>query len=96
MTLCNSIILMKLPDNTKIIGIVGVMLVEDVVTALSALVALRAVSAGVLLLGLHREDSSLLALGVLRLGLRQAPLADCARRASPLLPWRTYQRSQRA
>jgi hypothetical protein len=65
---------MKLPYNPTIIGIVGVVLVEDAVTVLSALVALGVVSTAVLLLGIHREDCSLLALGVLRLGLRQRRL----------------------
>jgi hypothetical protein len=62
---------MKLPNDPTIISIVGVTLVEDAVSVSHALVALGVVSTAVLLLGLHREDSSLLALGVLRLGLRQ-------------------------
>jgi hypothetical protein len=69
--LCHAILLMKLPNDPTIISIVGVTLVEDAVSVSHALVALGVVSTEVLLLGLHREDSSLLALGVLRLGLRQ-------------------------
>jgi hypothetical protein len=65
----HTIIFMKLLDNPTIISIVGVALVEDAVLASSALVTLRAVFVMVLLLGLHREDNSLLALGVLWLRL---------------------------
>jgi hypothetical protein len=60
---------MKLPNKPTIICIVGVTPVEDAVSASSALVMLRAVFTVVLLLGLRREDISLLALGVLWLGL---------------------------
>jgi hypothetical protein len=74
MALCNSILLMKPPDDPTIISIVGVALVEDAVTTSSALVTLRAVSAAVLPFGLRHEDNNLLALGVIRLGLRQRRL----------------------
>jgi hypothetical protein len=65
---------MKLPDNPTIIGIVGVVIVEDAITVSSALVPLGVVSTAVLLLRLRHEDSSLLALGFLWLGLRQRRL----------------------
>jgi hypothetical protein len=74
MALCQAILFMKLLDNPTIISIVGVVLVEDAVSVSFALVALGAVFTVVLLLGLHREDSSLLALGVLWLGLGQCCL----------------------
>jgi hypothetical protein len=67
--LFHTILFMKLSDNPTIVSIVGVTLVEYAVSASSAHVVLGAVSAVVLLLRLHREESSLLALGVLRLDL---------------------------
>jgi hypothetical protein len=58
---------MKLLDNPTIIGIVGVLFVEDAVAATSTFVALGVVPAALLMLGLLREDSSLLVLRVLGL-----------------------------
>jgi hypothetical protein len=72
MALCNSILLMKLLDDPTIISIVGVAFVEDVVTTSSTLVALRAVSMVVLLLGLWR------------LGLRQRRLRQIVHEEPPL------------
>jgi hypothetical protein len=68
-TLCHAILFMKLLNNLAIICIVGVAPMEDAVSASSALVTLGAVFTAMLLLGLRREDISLLALGVLWLGL---------------------------
>jgi hypothetical protein len=74
---------MELPDDPTIISIVGVTLVEDAVTASSALVTLGAVPMMVLLVGLRHEDSSLLALGVLRLGLWKRRLRQIVREEPP-------------
>jgi hypothetical protein len=65
----DTIFFMKLLDNPTIVGIVGVLFVEDAVAATSTFIALEAVPAALLMLRLHREDSSLLALGVLGLWL---------------------------
>jgi hypothetical protein len=61
----DSIFIMKLLDDPTIISIVGVPFVEDAVAASSTLVMLRAVPTMLLLVGLYREGSSLLALGIL-------------------------------
>jgi hypothetical protein len=74
---------MKLPDNPTIIGMMGVTLMEDAVTVSSALVTLGSVSTVVLLVGLRREDSSLLVLGVLRLGLRKRRLRQIMHEEPP-------------
>jgi hypothetical protein len=60
---------MKLLDNPTIIGIVGVLFMEDVVVATLTFIALEAVPAALLMLRFRREDGSLLALGVLGLRL---------------------------
>jgi hypothetical protein len=60
---------MELPDDPTMISIVGVALVEDAGAVPSTLVMLGAVPTMLLLVGLHREGSCLLALGILRLGL---------------------------
>jgi hypothetical protein len=65
----DTIFFVKLSDNPTIIGIVGVLLVEDAEAATSTFIALGAVPAVFLMLGLRREDSSLLTLGVLGLRL---------------------------
>jgi hypothetical protein len=65
----DTIFFMKLSGNPTIIGIMGVLFVEDAVAATSNFIALGAVPAVLLMLGLHRKDSSLLALGVLGLRL---------------------------
>jgi hypothetical protein len=65
----DTISFMKLSDNPTIVGIVGVLFVEDAVAAMSTFIALGAVSAALLMFGLRHEDSSLLALGVLGLWL---------------------------
>jgi hypothetical protein len=65
----DTIFLMKLSDNPTIVGIVGVLFMEDAVAATSTFIALGVVPASLLLLGFRREDGSLLALGVLGLRL---------------------------
>jgi hypothetical protein len=65
----DTIFFMKLVNNPTIVGIVGVLFMENAVAATSALVALRAVPAALLMLGFRREDGSFLALGVLGLQL---------------------------
>jgi hypothetical protein len=60
---------MKLLNNPTIVGIVGVLFVEDAVVTTSTFIALGAVPAALLMIRLRRKDSSLLALGVLGLRL---------------------------
>jgi hypothetical protein len=64
----DTIFFVKVLDNPTIVGIVGVLLVEDAEAAASTFIMLGAVPAVLFMLGLRREDSSLLTLGVL--GLR--------------------------
>jgi hypothetical protein len=66
----DTIFIMKLSDNPTIIGIVGVLFVEDVVALTLTFIALGAVLVALLMIRLRREDSSLLALGVFGLWLR--------------------------
>jgi hypothetical protein len=66
----DTIFFMKLPDNPTIVGIVGVLFLEDAVVTTLTLIALGVVPAVVLMIRLRREDCSLRALGVLRLRLR--------------------------
>jgi hypothetical protein len=61
----DSVFFMELLNAPTIISIVGVTLVEDAVAASSTLVTLGAVSAMLLLVGLRREGSCLIALGIL-------------------------------
>jgi hypothetical protein len=63
----DTIFFMKLSDNPTIVGIVGVLFVEDAVAVTSTFIALGVVPTVLLMLRLRREDSSLLALGVLGL-----------------------------
>jgi hypothetical protein len=65
----DTIFFMKLSDKPTIVGIVGVLLVENAVAATSTLVAFGAVPAALLMIWLHREDSGLLSLGVFGLWL---------------------------
>jgi hypothetical protein len=65
----DTIFFMKLLDKPTIVGIVGVLLVENAVAATSTLVAFGAVPTALLMIWLCREDSSLLSLGVLGLWL---------------------------
>jgi hypothetical protein len=81
----DTIFFMKLSDNPTIIGIVGVLFVEDVVAPTSTFVVLGAVPAALLMLGLRREDSSLLALRVLGLQLWGKCLRQVVHEEPPLL-----------
>jgi hypothetical protein len=81
----DTIFFMKLSDNPTIVGIVGVLFVEDEVAATSTFIALRAVPAALLMLGLRHEDSSLLALGVLGLQLWGKRLWQVVHEEPPLL-----------
>jgi hypothetical protein len=81
----DSILLVELLENPTIISIVGVTLVEDVVAASSSLNTLGVVLTMVLLVRLCREDISLLALAVLRLGLRERRLRKIVQEEPPLL-----------
>jgi hypothetical protein len=83
--LSDTIFFMKLLDNPTIVGIVGVLFVEDAVAATSTFVALGAVPVALLMLGLCREDSSLLALRVLGLRLWGKRLRQVVHEEPPLL-----------
>jgi hypothetical protein len=85
MTLGDTIFFMKFSDNPTIVGIVGVLFVEDAVATMSTFIALRAVPAALLMIRLHCEDSSLLALGVLGLRLRGKHLQQVVHEEPPLL-----------
>jgi hypothetical protein len=61
--------LVKLLDNPTIVGIVGVLLVDNAVAAMSTFIAIREVPTALLLIWLCRKDNSLLSLGVLGLRL---------------------------
>jgi hypothetical protein len=76
---------MELLDNPTVINMVGFMLVEDAVAVSSPLITLGVVPMMVLLIGLCREDNSLLALGVLRLGLRERYLRQIVHEEPPLV-----------
>jgi hypothetical protein len=76
---------MKLPDNPTIAGIVGVLFVEDAVAMMSTFIALGAVPAALLMIRLCREDSSLVALGVLGLRLWGKRLRQFVHEEPPLL-----------
>jgi hypothetical protein len=84
-TLGDTIFFMKLSDNPTIIGIVGVLFVEDAVAATSTFIALGAVPVALLMLGLRREDNSLLVLGVLGLRLWGKCLRQVVHEEPPLL-----------
>jgi hypothetical protein len=84
-TLGNTIFFMKFPDNPTIIGIVGVLFVEDAVATTPTFIALGAVLAALLMIRLRREDCSLLALGVLRLWLWGKRLRQVVHEEPPLL-----------
>jgi hypothetical protein len=81
----DTISFMKLSDNPTIIGIVGVLFMENVVAAAPALIAFGAVPAALLMLGLCHEDGSLLALGVLGLWLWGKRLWQIVHKEPPLL-----------
>jgi hypothetical protein len=81
----DAIFFMKLSDNQTIIGIVGVLFVEDAVAAMSTFIALGVVPAALLMLRFLREDSSLLALEVLGLWLWGKRLRQVVHEEPPLL-----------
>jgi hypothetical protein len=81
----DSILFMKLPDYPTIISIVSVLLVEDAVATATTLIAIRAVPTALFLIRLHREDSSLLTLGVLGLRLWGKCLWQVVHEEPPLL-----------
>jgi hypothetical protein len=84
-TLGDTIFFVKLSENPTIVGIVGVLLVEDAEAAASTFIALEAVPAVLLMLGLCLEDSSLLTLGVLGLRLWGKHLRQVVQEEPPLL-----------
>jgi hypothetical protein len=81
----DAIFFMKLSDNPTIVSIVGVLFMEDAVAATSTFIALGTVPAVLLMLGFHREDGSLLALGVLGLRLWGKRLWQVVHEEPPLL-----------
>jgi hypothetical protein len=81
----DTIFFMKLSDNPTIFGIVGVLLVENTEAATSTFIALGAVPMALLMIRLHREDSSLLSLGVLGLRLWGKHLRRVVHEEPPLL-----------
>jgi hypothetical protein len=81
----DTIFFMKLSEKPTLVGIVGVLLVENAVAATSTLVALGAVPAALLMIWLCREDSRLLSLGVLGLWLRGRRLRQVMHEEPPLL-----------
>jgi hypothetical protein len=85
MALGDSILFMKLPDHPTIIGIVGVLLVEDAVTTAATLIAIGVVPAALFMIRLRREDSSLITLGVLVLRLWGKRLRQVVHEEPPLL-----------
>jgi hypothetical protein len=81
----DTIFFMKLSNNPTIVGIVGILLVENAESATLTFIAFRAVPAVLLMIRLHREYSSLLSLGVLGLRLRGKRLQQVVHEAPPLL-----------
>jgi hypothetical protein len=79
------IFFMKLPDYPTIVGIVGVLFVEDAVATASTFIAIGAVPAALLMIGLRREGSSLLTLRVLGLRLWGKRLRQVVHEEPPLL-----------
>jgi hypothetical protein len=84
-TLGDAVFLVKLPDNPTIIGIMGVLLVENAVAATSTFVTFGAVSAALLVIWFRCEDCSLLSLGVLGLRLWGKHLWQIVHEEPPLL-----------
>jgi hypothetical protein len=81
----DTIFFMKLSDNPTIVGIVGVLLVENAKTATSTLIAFGAVPAAFLMIWFHHEDNGLLSLGVLGLWLWGKRLWQVVHEEPPLL-----------
>jgi hypothetical protein len=76
---------MKFLDNPTIVGIVGVLFVEDAVAMMSTFIVLGAVPAVLLMIRLRHEDNSLLALGVLGLQIWGKRLRQVVHKEPPLL-----------
>ena len=83
-TLGDTVLLVKLPDNPTILGIVGVLLVDEAVAATATFIAIGAVPAALLMIWLRREGSSLLSLGVLGLLLWGRRLRHIVHEEPPL------------
>jgi hypothetical protein len=81
----DSILFMKFPDYPTILGIVGVLLVEDAVATASTLITLGVVPAALFMIRLRREGSSLLTLRVLGLRLWGKRLRQVVHEEPPLL-----------
>jgi hypothetical protein len=84
-TLGDTVFLVKLSDNPTILCIVGVLLVDNAVAAMSTFVVFGAVPTALLMIWLCREDSSLLSLGVLGLRLWGKRLRQIVHEEPPLL-----------
>jgi hypothetical protein len=76
---------MKLSDYPTIVGIVGVLFVEDAVAMASTFIVLGVVPTVLPMIRLHREDSSLLTLRVLGLRLWGKRLREVVHKEPPLL-----------
>jgi hypothetical protein len=81
----DTIFFMKLPDYPTIVGIVGVLFVEDAVAMASTFIVIGVVPTALFMIRLRREDSSLLALGVLGLRLWGKCLWQVVHEEPPLL-----------
>jgi hypothetical protein len=76
---------MEFANYPTIIGIVGVLLVEDAIATSSTFVTLGVVTAALLMIKLRCEGSSLLTLGVFGLGLWGKRLRQVVHKEPPLL-----------
>jgi hypothetical protein len=76
---------MKLPDYPTIIGIMGVLFVEDAVVMAPTFITLGVVPVTLLMIGLRHEGSSLLTLRILGLRLWGKRLWQVVREEPPLL-----------
>jgi hypothetical protein len=81
----DAIFFVKLSNNPTIVGIVGVLLVENAEMVTSTFIAFGAVPAVLLMIWFHREDSGLLSLGVLGLRLWGKHLRQVVHKEPPLL-----------
>jgi hypothetical protein len=81
----DTIFFMKLSDNPTIVGIVGVLLVENAVAVTTTFVTFGAVPAALLMIWFRREDSGLLSLGVIGLRLWGKRLRQVMHEEPPLL-----------
>jgi hypothetical protein len=81
----DAIFFVKLSDNPTIVGIVGVLLVENAETVTSTFIAFGVVPAALLMVWFRREDCGLLSLGVLGLWLWGKRLWQVVHEEPPLL-----------